>query len=324
MHTGTRAIALAIALLMSAVPTAASGDDGWRWPVGGRSALGYGASYASAGGGTATHGGLDIAGEPGESVRACSAGEVVFAGRVPAGEGAQAYAVTVLTPDGLRVTYLPLRSSSVAKGAHVGAGDRLGALADDGDASSSATHLHLGVRRGEARLDPAAFLAEPGATAAPEPAPAPASAPSPAAAAAPAAGAAAAQAGAPVSAAAAPALGTAPAAAPAAPTVPAPAVRAGAPLTPEEAFRAAGADVASAIRGMAMLRRIGEVSAPSVLDTAAIWSDLRAGRGWLAKALLALAALGVAVACTVPVARSLRTAAEQRAAEPALARRSVQ
>ena len=139
-------------------PAFASGD--WSWPVEGAVITAYGARYSSGSGATCTHGGVDLAARGGEAVRACSAGEVVFSGQVPAGEGERSWAVTVLTGDGLRVTYLPLRRSSVKKGAEVGPGASLGELASAGDASNSAPHLHLGVRRGEVRLDPLSLLGE--------------------------------------------------------------------------------------------------------------------------------------------------------------------
>jgi len=144
--------------LSSPVPAHASGD--WEWPVEGTVAVGYGARYVSEQGVACTHGGVDVSAAEGTTVRACAAGEVTFSGLVPAGEGERAWAVTVLTADGRRVTYLPLSRASVSKGADVGSGDPLGELAATGDASSPTPHLHLGVRRGETKLDPLAFLGE--------------------------------------------------------------------------------------------------------------------------------------------------------------------
>jgi len=153
------AVMCALAMgLASPAPARASGD--WEWPVEGTVTVGYGARYATEQGTACTHGGVDIGAPEGTTVRACAAGEVTFSGLVPAGEGERAWAVTVLTGDGLRVTYLPLSRASVSKGADVAAGAALGELAGAGDASSASPHLHLGVRRGETRLDPLAFLGE--------------------------------------------------------------------------------------------------------------------------------------------------------------------
>jgi hypothetical protein len=151
-------IVAAVAVAVWLAPGAARASGGWEWPVTGGPALRYGAKYADAEGGSHTHGGLDIAADEGSAVSASAAGEVVFAGLVPAGEGARAWAVTVLTADGLRVSYLPLASLRVKAGQSVSAAADLGALSGSGDASSDAPHLHLGVKRGSASLDPLAFL----------------------------------------------------------------------------------------------------------------------------------------------------------------------
>jgi hypothetical protein len=153
-----RHMAAALVVVASMAPALAWASGGWSWPVGSAVLLPYGSTYASAGGRSCSHGGVDIAADPGTPVRACTAGQVTFAGLVPAGEGARAFAVTVLTGDGLKVTYLPLEHADVHAGGQVSEGDAIGTLAPDGDASDAAPHLHLGVRRGESRLDPAAFL----------------------------------------------------------------------------------------------------------------------------------------------------------------------
>jgi pyruvate/2-oxoglutarate dehydrogenase complex dihydrolipoamide acyltransferase (E2) component len=69
--------------------------------------------------------------------------------------------VSVVTPDGLRVTYLPLAACAVAPGGEVAAGEPIGELAGSGDASLASPHLHLSVHRGEAPIDPATLLLEP-------------------------------------------------------------------------------------------------------------------------------------------------------------------
>lgn len=156
----TTVAAVAAAALSLAWPSLATASGSWGWPVDGSVAAAYGSRYVSEQGVECTHGGVDIAASAGAIVRACAAGEVVFSGLVPAGEGERSWAVTILTREGLRVTYLPLRDSSLAKGEPVDVGARIGALAGDGDASSTVSHLHLGVRRGETRLDPLSFLGE--------------------------------------------------------------------------------------------------------------------------------------------------------------------
>ena len=163
---------LAVAMLAAVIgaPLTARAAGTWRWPVDGDPVLLYGARYSNAAGTSCTHGGLDIGASAGSDVRSAAQGEVVFSGPVPAGEGARAIAVTVLTADGLRVTYLPLETSGVHRGQTVSAGQEIGTLAAAGDASGGASHLHLGVKRGEAALDPLSFLGSHG------PAPAPAAA----------------------------------------------------------------------------------------------------------------------------------------------------
>jgi len=299
--------ALGAALCVS--PLRATASEGWPRPVDGATLLVYGASYQAADGGSCAHGGLDIAGDAGEAVRSCVAGAVTFAGRVPAGEGAQAFAVTVLTPDGLRVTYLPLRSAGVTKGQHVGAGEPIGSLAEDGDASSEGTHLHLGVRRGEARLDPAGFLGEPAALA-PEPPAAALSAP-----AAPVTGRSATASTGSHASAVAPAAANAPAASAEGQLSP----RVG--LTLEDEFAEAGRSASSALARVPMLRRVRELGDAPVLDTARMWADVRAGRGWIGRAALCLALALVAGACAVPALRAVRAASGERTVPLALVRR---
>ena len=145
-------------VLALVVPAPAHGSGGWPWPLDGARLTGYGTRYVSSQGVTCTHGGIDIAAAAGVPVSACTPGEVAFSGPVPAGEGARAWAVTILTADGLRITYLPLERTSVLKGEVVAAGAVLGTVAGSGDSSSPGPHLHLGVRRGEVRLDPLALL----------------------------------------------------------------------------------------------------------------------------------------------------------------------
>lgn len=80
----------------------------------------------------------------GSSVRASAAGEVTFAGPV-----AGTLHVTVLHPDGLRSSYSFLESVGVRRGQRVDQGDLVG---------TAGAGFHLGVRSGDAYLDPAALF----------------------------------------------------------------------------------------------------------------------------------------------------------------------
>lgn len=131
-------------------------------------ALGFGDQYAE-GAATRTHRGMDIQMGEGSSVAAPVSGVVRFAGRIPADGGGTVGAVTLETAEGA-VTLLPLSTLSVARGASVGAGDGVGTLAERGDGSSGAAHLHVGLRRGDLYLDPAGLFT---AAIAPEPEPEP-------------------------------------------------------------------------------------------------------------------------------------------------------
>ena len=127
----------------------------------GRVALGFGASYTSAEAtSSATHHGTDIAAETGARILAPFAGTVTFSGRVPAVGGGTVRAVTISTSSGT-VTLLPLASSLVTKGDVLAEGDAVGTLAGDGDGSSSGTHLHVGVKRGDLYVDPMSLLTLP-------------------------------------------------------------------------------------------------------------------------------------------------------------------
>jgi murein DD-endopeptidase MepM/ murein hydrolase activator NlpD len=98
------------------------------------------------------HRGVDLAGRPGESVRAALPGTVTFAGPV-AGVGW----VTVRHSDGLDTTYGPLDPRRVEVGERVAAGQVLGVLA------AGATHLDWGARRDGRYVDPLGLLPAAGA-----------------------------------------------------------------------------------------------------------------------------------------------------------------
>jgi murein DD-endopeptidase MepM/ murein hydrolase activator NlpD len=91
--------------------------------------------------------GLDYATRPGDLVRAAAPGSVTFAGRV----AGQRW-VTLVHADELRTSYGPLATVLVRPGSRVSAGQTIG---------RAAGRLHVGVRRDETYLDPAAIFGPP-------------------------------------------------------------------------------------------------------------------------------------------------------------------
>lgn len=154
---------LGVAMLACGVALARPGSAHAAWPLERDASvvLGFGASYRTAEATTSsTHCGADLAATAGASVRAPLAGDVTFAGYVPGIGGGRVCAVTIATGVG-SLTLLPLRSASVARGAHLSAGDDVGEVAAEGDGSSAETHLHVGLKRGELYLDPLGVLSPP-------------------------------------------------------------------------------------------------------------------------------------------------------------------
>ena len=134
-------------------------------PAGSPQLLGFGATYTTADGGSATHRGVDVACAAGDEVQAPAEGSVTFVGRVPASSGGSMLAISVQTDTGT-VTLMPMRMVSVAEGERVGSGDPLGTAEGEGDASSSRPHLHVGLKSGGLYLDPSPLI---GAVPLPEP-----------------------------------------------------------------------------------------------------------------------------------------------------------
>jgi murein DD-endopeptidase MepM/ murein hydrolase activator NlpD len=290
----------AIAALAYAVPSRAAAEGTWVRPVDGAVALAYGARWTDAAGRSCSHGGLDLLTAAGASVKACGPGEVVFAGLVPAGEGARAYAVTVLTSDGLRVTYLPLTSIGVSKGQAVSAGGPIGSVAASGDGSSAQTHLHLGVKRGDAALDPAGFLA-PVENMLPAEPPAPAH-------------------GTPeVHAVPRPAPRVAPSPTHQNEVVPQPSPGSAALPAPSAAQAARGAvqAAASALSLVEPIARVEPVSTPAVLDVERAGADLAAGRESLLSVVLRVGLVLLAGACVIPVLHAAGRSAASPKPKPA-------
>jgi hypothetical protein len=149
-------MAAVVAVMCIAGRSAFAAD--WIMPVGSSVSLPYGAAWVDVGGRRCTHGGVDIPATEGDIVRACVGGRVLFSGEVPSAAGGRVRAVTIGTPDGLSVSFMPFAGANVASGCEIAAGTEIGTLAASGDGSSPDSHLHLSVRRGETLLDPERFL----------------------------------------------------------------------------------------------------------------------------------------------------------------------
>ncbi len=130
--------------------------------------LKYHARY-SAGHGKYVHSGIDLPAAAGAKIYAPCKGRVSFVGRVPSGDaatGASAkssasptmLAVSLKLEDGKTLTLMPFEASSVSKGEAVAQGTALGTLAASGDRSSSATHLHMGLKQSGVYYDPSYLL----------------------------------------------------------------------------------------------------------------------------------------------------------------------
>lgn len=278
-------------------PTAfASGT--WVHPVRGPVLLGYGEAYLAPGGsGSRAHSGVDLGCGEGDSALSCEGGTVSFAGAVPSDAGGRILAVTIAGDDGLRITYMPLATATVAAGQRIEAGSTVGGIAGVGDASSAVPHLHMSVRRGEAYLDPAGMLASAGGSGAgggssavkpPVAASQPAVAPAPS----------------PAAPARVSAQSAVPAASAAAAVASLPSLRAASPVSPEAALRAVNGRV-SLLSPMPVSagRLVPVPHATGLTAFTASWSS--------ASRALTIACAGLAVglgglACTW---RSLRTAA---------------
>ncbi len=126
-------------------------------PAGSPQLLGFGATYTTVDGGSATHRGVDVVCAAGDEVQAPAEGSVTFVGRVPASSGGSMLALSVQTDVGT-VTLMPMRTVSVTEGQRVVSGEPLGAAEGEGDASSSRPHLHVGLKSGGLYLDPSPLI----------------------------------------------------------------------------------------------------------------------------------------------------------------------
>ncbi|MGJ6963894.1 murein hydrolase activator EnvC family protein [Streptosporangium sp. G11] len=122
----------------------------WEWPLAGRPRVLRGFA-PPAQPWLAGHRGTDLSAPPGAEIRAAGAGTVGYAGLL-AGRGV----VTVLHPNGLRTTYLPVQPS-VRRGQVVVTGEVIGTL-QDVPGHCPATCLHWGLLRDRAYLDPLLLL----------------------------------------------------------------------------------------------------------------------------------------------------------------------
>lgn len=102
------------------------------------------------------HGGLDLAGAPGQPVLAPAAGRVVHAGWR---DGRCGVAVTLAHGAGLTTEFCHLRAAWVGAGEAVAAGAPIGGVGSSGRATGP--HLHWGVRRHGVAVDPHALAAGP-------------------------------------------------------------------------------------------------------------------------------------------------------------------
>lgn len=143
------------------------------WPLAASAPIvcAYAEEYTGPDGSSSIHSGVDIAADEGDSILAIEAGTVTFSGSVPGAGGGTVVAVTVQTASGDRWSYMPFSGALVATGDTVDAGAAIGTLSGRGDGSSGASHVHVGLRRGDRYVDPTAFLVA-SATPATEPDPA--------------------------------------------------------------------------------------------------------------------------------------------------------
>lgn len=105
---------------------------------------------------TAGHRGVDLAGKPGQPVRAVGPGRVSFAGTV-AGRGVLSIELSGTGGPPLRTTYEPVRPA-VSVGERVTEGQHVATLQAGPSHCRPAVCLHWGLRRGEAYLDPLSLL----------------------------------------------------------------------------------------------------------------------------------------------------------------------
>lgn len=125
----------------------------WRYPLEHMRVTGF---YGVRRGALPIHHGIDLVAPPGTPVHAVAAGTVLAAGPLAENEGRYGTAV-IIDHGGLRTLYAHLQGTAVQAGQQVAAGQILGASGASGLATGP--HLHVEVRRGDARVDPQTMLA---------------------------------------------------------------------------------------------------------------------------------------------------------------------
>lgn len=143
-------LVLRIALSVAATATSAAGPI-WHWPLQpapDRVVRGFDPPAEPW---LPGHRGVDLAGTPGQPVRAAGAGVVSFAGQIAH------VGVVSISSGPLRTTYEPL-AVTVHAGQTVQAGDVLGRLTLAGSHCAPAACLHWGLLRAADYLDPLALL----------------------------------------------------------------------------------------------------------------------------------------------------------------------
>jgi Peptidase family M23 len=146
---GAVLIGLALHLPLPARSGSGAGP-GWQWPLAPTPRV-TAAFHAPAQRWGPGHRGVDLLASVGQQVLAIGDGTIAFAGMV-AGRG-----VVVVDHGELRSTYEPV-TPRVSRGEPVRAGQVIATLAAVGSHCPPAACLHLGVRRGDAYLDPLSLL----------------------------------------------------------------------------------------------------------------------------------------------------------------------
>jgi murein DD-endopeptidase MepM/ murein hydrolase activator NlpD len=127
-----------------------SSTTAWSWPLTGPVVRAFEPPATAYGAG---HRGIDIAAPIGTPILAPDAGVVRFAGRI----GGSLF-ISIDHAHGLQSTYSWLESVDVARGDAVFRGERI-ATSGPGHPGSTDTHLHFGVKRDGAYIDPLSVLA---------------------------------------------------------------------------------------------------------------------------------------------------------------------
>ncbi|MBN1887160.1 MAG: peptidoglycan DD-metalloendopeptidase family protein [Thermoflexales bacterium] len=126
-----------------ALPVAAPGTNGFRWPAEGRLTQGYGW----------WHPGIDIAAYTGAPIYAARGGLVSFAAWSTIGYGKL---ITLTHADGYSTYYAHLNTLFVSAGQQVEAGQLIAAMGSTGN--STGPHLHFEIRSANVPLDPKTLL----------------------------------------------------------------------------------------------------------------------------------------------------------------------